>query len=715
MLYSMLSKLRIIAGRRGCARRGRAPMTRRCYPCLETLEGRILPSITASVDAQATAEETLVRDANQSTANAMASVQDDNGSASTQSSGSVQVAETSLSASASVSANAQNSQNSYGQPYFGASGEVTISGNISVSTLSTITITADLQFSTSPLNGHAVGGVELLFNSVEILEVGYGSSGALDSVSGTPVSYSSGPVGPGTYSFTAAIGTASYNGSAAEGPQNCSLGFSVTEVAQTSDTTTMLVAAPNPSSYGQPVTFTASVSPTGSTQATPTGTVTFEDGTNPLAPAVALVGGTATISTSALTVGVHSITADYSGDSNFNGSTSSPVALTVNKAATTTSLTSSPNPSAFGQPVALTATVSPDTAGQPTPTGSVTFTDGSTPLGTAQLDASGTATLPPTTALPVGTQTITATYTGDSNYQGSSGYAQQTVKPAPQAQLKALTLGIDPSNASIDFTYSIATSALPVAVPIDLFWATGPNYPTDVIKATGYSYIVAAGSQPQQAPYGPITIAPNALAGPPAGAQYLLLVADPNNVLGTFSATNVVALRIIEPVTSQDVRQVVHNSLVGNALDKLLNDLGKTTTDAVLTGLDIRIIGEEVALAVGPLTKRAAVLKSLEQDVLLRGLLGSAGIYNSYKQLKDDVDAHNTVSAVYDLLGLVDNINVQFVTDARALLQDAKTLGIDLLDVKAVERDLSLLFMNLETEGQRIFGRLWRNVSSFVD
>src|SRR5207237_9172797 len=64
-------------------------------------------------------------------------------------------------------------------------------------------------------------------------------------------------------------------------------------------------------------------------------------------------------------------------------STSGAVTQTVNAAATSTGLTSSPNPSTFGQSVALTATVSPSAA-----TGTVTFKDGSTSLGTGTLSRS---------------------------------------------------------------------------------------------------------------------------------------------------------------------------------------------------------------------------------------------------------------------------------------------------------------------------------------
>jgi len=178
----------------------------------------------------------------------------------------------------------------------------------------------------------------------------------------------------------------------------------------------------NPSTSGQNVTFTATVSPSAAT-----GTVQFFDGATSLGT-VPLGGGKATLSTSALSVGPHSITARYSGDTNYTGSTSSVLTQTVNSLiSSTTSLKSSLNPSVRGQQVTFTATVKPS-SGAGTPTGTVTFLDGSSTLGSSTLNASGVATFS-TASLSVGTHSITARYGGDTNYNGStSAVLSQTVK-----------------------------------------------------------------------------------------------------------------------------------------------------------------------------------------------------------------------------------------------------------------------------------------------
>lgn len=181
--------------------------------------------------------------------------------------------------------------------------------------------------------------------------------------------------------------------------------------------TTTLTSSANPSVVGQPVTFTATVtSPAG----TPTGDVTFASDGNPLGT-VPLTGGQATVTTAALAVGSHTITADYSGDVNSVPSSGTHT-QTVQKAATTTTLTSAPNPSTFGQPTTLTATVTVNPPGAGTPTGTVTFQRGAIVLGTSAVDGTGHATLT-VSGLQVGSNSITATYSGDVNFLPSTSAA----------------------------------------------------------------------------------------------------------------------------------------------------------------------------------------------------------------------------------------------------------------------------------------------------
>jgi uncharacterized delta-60 repeat protein len=112
--------------------------------------------------------------------------------------------------------------------------------------------------------------------------------------------------GAGSCTVTAAQGGDS-NYNAANVPQS----FNIAKAA----TTTAVTSSLNPSNPSQSVTFTAAVT---STAGTPTGTVQFKDnGTNMGSPVTLNGSGVARFSTSSLTAGTHSITADYSGDVNF--------------------------------------------------------------------------------------------------------------------------------------------------------------------------------------------------------------------------------------------------------------------------------------------------------------------------------------------------------------------------------------------------------------
>ena len=174
-----------------------------------------------------------------------------------------------------------------------------------------------------------------------------------------------------------------------------------------------LTSSPNPSNYGQSVTFTATV-PSGVT-----GTVQFMDGSTVLGTA-ALTGATASLATSALTSGTHPVTAVYSGDANYNPATSAVDSQVVNQEGTTTTVASSLNPSPFMQAVTFTATVAP-TSGTDQPTGTVQFSVDGTNTGSPITLGSGTASFTIST-LAVGVHTIAATYTPDTgDFTGSSG------------------------------------------------------------------------------------------------------------------------------------------------------------------------------------------------------------------------------------------------------------------------------------------------------
>jgi hypothetical protein len=224
-------------------------------------------------------------------------------------------------------------------------------------------------------------------------------------------------------------------------------------------TTTALTSSANPSVFGQSVTFTATVTVNSpGTGTIPAGeTVTFKDGGAAIGTGTTNASGVATFATSTLSVATHTITAVYTGDTNFATSTSTAVSQVVNQASTTTALTSSVNPSVFGQSVTFTATVTVNSPGAGTiPAGeTVTFKDGTTAIGTGTTNASGVATFV-TSTLSVATHTITAVYASDTNFAASTSTAvSQVVNKASTTT----TITNDLSTATVvGQAYSVAVS-----------------------------------------------------------------------------------------------------------------------------------------------------------------------------------------------------------------------------------------------------------------
>lgn len=311
-------------------------------------------------------------------------------------------------------------------------------------------------------------------------------------------------------------------------------GFLYDSSALTATTTTLTPApTPNPSVYQEPVTLTASVTASGGTPANGEN-VTFMSGSTSLGTAQ-LTSGTASLTTTDLPVGTDSITAIYGGDSSYAGSTSAAVSQTVNKASSSTTLTSAPNPSSSGQSVTLTANISGQFSG--VATGTVTFYNGGTSLGSTSV--SGNAATLATSALPVGTDSITAAYSGDVNFTGStSSTLSQMVNAVPQAatptflpiagtytSAQSVTISDATSGATIYYTTNGATpttgstvysSSSPIAVSssetIEAI-ATASGYSNSAVASASYVINLPGFGPPSGSQPGSISIQPGATTG----------------------------------------------------------------------------------------------------------------------------------------------------------------------------------------------------------
>ncbi|MFD9537770.1 Ig-like domain repeat protein, partial [Streptomyces sp. NPDC060010] len=267
-----------------------------------------------------------------------------------------------------------------------------------------------------------------------------------------------------TSSLTNGTYSATYNGDScfagSDGP------FEVT-VNQASSTVSVTVD-PTPSVCGEAVTVCATVTAVAPGSGIPSGTVTFTGpgGLNTTAPLNA--GGTACVTTTVLETGT--VTVTYSGDTCFTGSTGT-FDVTVNQAASTTSVSVDPNPSVCGETVTVCATVTAVAPGSGIPTGTVTFTGPGGLNETVTLDTGGTACV----ATMLETGTVTAVYNGDGCFSSSTGTAPVTVNQASST----VSVTVDPNPSVCGETVTVCATVTAVApgsgIPSGTVTFTGPG------------------------------------------------------------------------------------------------------------------------------------------------------------------------------------------------------------------------------------------------
>ena len=230
-------------------------------------------------------------------------------------------------------------------------------------------------------------------------------------------------------------------------------------------TTSALTASPGSTIYGQNVTLTATVSANAPGSGTPTGTVSFYDGTTVIGTAT-LAAGTASFTDPSLSAATHSLSVQYSGDADFAGGSSPGTSEVVTPDSTITTVAPSANLPVFGQAVTLTATVAPGDPGPGSgyPTGTVTFYDGSSVLGSASL-SSGTASIS-TSALSVGPHSFSASFAPGSTDPDFLASTSTTLAQTVSQASTTVTLSEPPTvtNPSV-FGQQVTINAAVTAVP----------------------------------------------------------------------------------------------------------------------------------------------------------------------------------------------------------------------------------------------------------
>jgi large repetitive protein len=215
---------------------------------------------------------------------------------------------------------------------------------------------------------------------------------------------------------------AMYSGDANNQPASSN---TMVQTVQIVGTNVTLISSTNPSLANTPLTLTSTVVGKGGSV---TGTVTFEDGTSALGAANVNSSGVAVYIVSGLSPGLHSIIAVYGGDAN-NSQSTSPILTQSVVQTTVVSLSSSQNPSLALDPVTFTARGA-NGSSKP-PSGTMVFTDGTTVLGSAAIDVSGTAIFT-AASMASGQHAITATYSGDAvNLASVSAAMTQSVQLRP--------------------------------------------------------------------------------------------------------------------------------------------------------------------------------------------------------------------------------------------------------------------------------------------
>jgi large repetitive protein len=325
----------------------------------------------------------------------------------------------------------------------------------------------------------------------------------------------------------------------------------LTQTVNQGSTSALVTSSADPSVSGQAVTYTATVTALAPASGTPSGTATFMDGATTLGGCIGqpLIGGVAACGVAYTGIGGHAITAVYSGDLNFTGSTSPILTQTVSPASTSTSLASSVNPSVTGQSVTATATVSVAAPGSGLPTGTVAFLDdGTTVAGCAAQAVTGAGVATCDDAfVAAGAESITAVYSGDADFSSSTGAAlTQTINQGATSTVGTSSVNPSVSGESVSYTGTVSAVAPASGTP------TGTANFLD-----GASDITGCDAQPL---VGGVASCNVVYAGAGSHSITVIYSGDPNFIGSTSS---VVAQTVSPAATSTSLASSVNPSVTG--------------------------------------------------------------------------------------------------------------------------------------------------------
>ena len=338
----------------------------------------------------------------------------------------------------------------------------------------------------------ATGTVTFYNGSNAIGNAAVGSSGfSDDAVAQLSTIFSS----SGVQSITARYSGDDFNSSSASAP--VSIGVYSNQLAATSVTLQASTATPQ---YQTSVTLTATVSPSSAT-----GTVTFYNGTTNIGSS-AVNAGTASVATSFAAGGAATLHAVYSGDYNYLSSTSNSLAMNISgPLVTMTTLQASASSVAIGDSVTLTANLAPATV-----TGTVTFYNGSTAIGTANVSL-GVATLN-TAFATSGAIAVKAIFAANASWAAST--SNQISLFVTGNTPDTVALQVNPSSLVIGYSASLTANISPAEATGTVVFFDGTsvigNAPVTGGAASFLNTFMVAGSQSLTAVYsGDTTYASN--------------------------------------------------------------------------------------------------------------------------------------------------------------------------------------------------------------
>lgn len=276
---------------------------------------------------------------------------------------------------------------------------------------------------------------------------------------------------------------------------------SATPVTVTADTATA-ISAPTTALVGDSITVKATVTP-----ANAVGTVQFKDGINNLGDPVDVVDGEASMTRLFDSAGSHSYTAVFTGSDGYLDSTSTATDVTVDYGDWNTTTTLEAITAVAGEPINLSATISPIPG-----SGDVTFEVDGIPVGTVPVGTGDGVAVLSHTFNTVGTAEVVAKFTGGSGFTSSESEAATATIKAPEparlgsttvlsvagsataGQTLTLTATVQPVNATGFVQFKIGTT--PVGGPIAV--VNGVATTTHVLDSEG-TYAVTAAFTPDAA------------------------------------------------------------------------------------------------------------------------------------------------------------------------------------------------------------------------